>query len=256
MAYLTLNYRSEAIKRDIPVTVILPFDRGFDGPFPTLYLLHGLQNNSESWLVESRIVRMASERGLAVVMPSGENSFWLGVPPSDGPYGDFAELVGKELVEVTRKIFPLSTRREDTFIGGCSMGGYGALRNGIQYRDTFSKMMLFYPAVHFFEYDEDYVWESGNIRGEASIFLTGDKRETDLNPRWLLEQAVREGGSPVPAAKLMVGVDDSLLEADRAIAKALEDAGVPIDFFEGPGAHTWQFIDEHLPEMLDWLVEK
>ena len=56
------------------------------------------------------------------------------------------DYVGKELVEMTRKMFPLSEKREDTYIGGISMGGYGALYNGMKYRDTFSKVAAFSPA--------------------------------------------------------------------------------------------------------------
>ena len=44
-------------------------------------------------------------------------------------------------------MLPLSTKREDTFIGGISMGGYGALYNGFKYRDTFSKVAAFSPAA-------------------------------------------------------------------------------------------------------------
>ena len=34
----------------------------------------------------------------------------------------YSTYVGKELVEVTRKMLPLSTKREDTFIGGFPWG--------------------------------------------------------------------------------------------------------------------------------------
>lgn len=51
------------------------------------------------------------------------------MPNGSDNYGDF---IGRELVELTRKIFPLSHKREDTFIGGLSMGGYGAIPNGIE----------------------------------------------------------------------------------------------------------------------------
>ena len=60
-------------------------------------------------------------------MPSGDNKFYIDNPDSGEMYGSF---IGKELIEFTRKTFPLSQKREDTFIAGLSMGGYGALVNG------------------------------------------------------------------------------------------------------------------------------
>lgn len=67
-------------------------------------------------------------------MPSGENRFYLDDEKSGELYGEF---IGKELVEFTRKLFPLSDKREDTFIAGLSMGGYGAIRNGLKYAENF-----------------------------------------------------------------------------------------------------------------------
>lgn len=61
-------------------------------------------------------------------MPSGDNAFYIDQPKMNNNYGEF---IGRELVELTRKMFPLSDKREDTYIGGLSMGGYGALRNGL-----------------------------------------------------------------------------------------------------------------------------
>ena len=49
-------------------------------------------------------------------MPSGENSFYMDILVKDGCLGDFGEYVGRELVEVTRKMFPLSPKRKDTFL--------------------------------------------------------------------------------------------------------------------------------------------
>ena len=135
MALLQVNYLSMALHRTTTMNVILPADRMLppgeepqeERPFRTLYLLHGVIGNYTDWVTGTNIQRWAEEKNLAVVMPSGENSFYLDCDASETLYGEF---VGRELVEVTRKMFPLSRRREDTYLAGLSMGGYGALRNG------------------------------------------------------------------------------------------------------------------------------
>ena len=66
-------------------------------------------------------------------MPSGDNGFYNG--HADGSH--YGEFIGRELVTFSRKLFRLSERREDTFIGGLSMGGYGAILNALRNPETF-----------------------------------------------------------------------------------------------------------------------
>lgn len=158
MALLQVNYLSKALFRTVPLYVILPSDkidyRTFDyangktKKYKTLYLLHGLLGDCSDWVNGTRIRRWAEEKNLAVVMPSGDNAFYIDYPKTKNNYSDF---IGRELVEVTRNMFPLSDKREDTYIAGLSMGGYGALRNGIVYSDTFSHVAGFSSAAHIFD---------------------------------------------------------------------------------------------------------
>ena len=117
----------------------------------------------------------------------------------DGCLGDFGEYVGRELVDVTREMFPLSHRREDTFLAGLSMGGFGACRNALKYCDTFGKAAILSGALHFYEYPVDWVETQGNTIGEARNFGDLEKtRNTDRNPRYLIReiQTTRPDNSP------------------------------------------------------------
>ena len=77
-------------------------------PYKTLFLLHGISGNHADWISETRIRHWAESRGIAVVMPSGYNAFYLDQPEVHNYYGRY---VGQELVEVARRMFPLSERR-------------------------------------------------------------------------------------------------------------------------------------------------
>lgn len=44
MALFTVDFKSKALKRSVQFNVILPVEK-FKGPYPTLYLLHGLTDN-------------------------------------------------------------------------------------------------------------------------------------------------------------------------------------------------------------------
>ena len=127
MALIQVNYMSRALFRIVPLNVILPADK-FDADtdryvqqkdrkYKTLYLLHGLLGNYTDWVSQTRIQKWAEEKDLAVVMPSGDNSFYF---RSRTPWNDYETFIGEELIEMTRRMFPLSERREDTFIAGQS----------------------------------------------------------------------------------------------------------------------------------------
>ena len=135
MALVQVNFISKMLSRTVTFNAIIPLDKISFGeeevaeekPLKTLYLLHGAFGNYTDYLSGTRIQRWAEEHNLAVIMPSGENQFYVDKPSRGENYGAY---VADELVEFTRKMFPLSHKKEDTFIAGLSMGGYGALING------------------------------------------------------------------------------------------------------------------------------
>jgi S-formylglutathione hydrolase FrmB len=225
-------------------------------PFKTLYLLHGLMDNCMAWTSNTRIERWAMERDLAVVMPSAENSFYVEMPYGSSCFGDFGAYAGQELVAMTRRMFPLSSHREDTFIAGLSMGGFGALRNGLKYADTFGYIACLSGAIHIFEYPFD---EPGrNIIGEDACF--GDIRAaalTDKNPRVAAEALFerKKAGDDIPFPKVYIacGTEDYLLTANRRFAGFLKANGVDVTYEEGPGKHDWDFWDTYIQRVLEWL---
>lgn len=250
MATIEMTFLSEALMRTVEVQVILPIDKvGATGcneksrDFKTLYLLHGLLGSNMDWISGTCIQRWAEARGLAVVMPSGENSFYFDHALPNSAYGTF---IGQELPEMMQKTFPLSGRREDTFIGGLSMGGYGALHNGLKYSDTFSHIVALSSAVHMFKETGD-----GSLK-ELSCF--GDRKaagKTDLNPKIAFENA-REKGS-LPRIYMACGMEDGLLAANRELKEFFEEQGVNLTYVETTGGHDWDFWNNQIFEALKWL---
>ena len=257
MAVLEAEFESKTLLRSVSFRAILPLER-FQPPYPAIYLLHGLGGSSSRWLHYTNIRGLAEKSGIAVILPSGENSFYLDVPVKNGCLGDFWAYVGEELVQVTREMFPLSHRREDTFISGMSMGGYGALRNGLKYHETFGRIAVFAGAVHFYEYPREWVMTQGNVCGELADFGDLDQTEaTDRNPRTLIAQIEAlnraDGTDRFPQVCMMCGTEDALLGANEALAGALSAAGARVEWRPVPGRHDFAFCDRNLPAVLDWL---
>ena len=259
MAFIQMNLLSKSLMRTVPVNVLLPADKMlFPGvpareekPWQTLYLLHGIFGNYTDWVCGTRIQRYAEENDLVVVMPSGDNAFYVDQPASNNLYGQF---VGEELVELTRKMFPLSRKREDTFIGGLSMGGYGAMRNGLKYSDTFGCIISLSGAFQL----EQQLAEESAPPGMPKDYMRacfGDLAQaldSDKNPKYLVKQ-LKAAGKTLPRIYMACGDQDGLLEMNRDMAAFLQAQGADVTFEIGPGNHEWDFWDTYIKKAIDWL---
>ena len=84
---------------------------------------HGFSGCDTDWFTNAPLGEIANRFNVNFFMPNGDNNFYLDQPQTGCKYASY---VGKEFVDYTRKTFGLSDRREDTFIGGLSMGGFGS----------------------------------------------------------------------------------------------------------------------------------
>lgn len=112
MAIIEADFFSKVLMRRVPFIAVLPTDRVIQGKYEelppngykTMYLIHGITDDDTDWLTGTRIKFWATERNMAVIMPSGDNSFYINTPSGS----DYGEYIGRELVEQTRRMFPLS----------------------------------------------------------------------------------------------------------------------------------------------------
>jgi len=261
MAFIQMNLLSKSLMRTVPVNVILPVDKMVfprmpkrkEQPYKTLYLLHGVLGNCTDWVCGTRIQCYAEENDLAVVMPSGDNAFYVDQPAANNFYGKF---VGEELVDLTRRMFPLSRKREDTFIGGLSMGGYGAIRNGLKYSDTFGYIVSLSGALHLEEMasrtkDSGFFIETRSY-AQACFGNLSELLNSDMNPKQLVKE-MKRNGKCLPKIYMACGDADSLLEVNKDMAAFLEDQGADITFEIGPGGHEWDFWDAYIKRAVHWL---
>ncbi len=265
MALFRINYASRCTGRHMNLNVILPIEdsmmvdctQAYPRPeaFQTLYLLHGYSGNENDWLLGTRIQELADYYRIAVVMPSGENSFYIDGKSKDAKY---STMIGQEIVEFTRNTFPLSRKREDTFIGGLSMGGFGALRVGSYYYETFSKIFIFSPAFildNIVDAPKDYQDEMGDYYFYHHIFGNLKRvKDTEKDPFWCVERAHKAGR--MPELFMTIGTEDFLYEANQMARKRLDDMGVEYTYHESPGVHSWDIWNKYLEPAIQWLTGK
>lgn len=258
MAQLKVDFMSKVLMRTVSINVILPVDKVFFGkeeiikPFKTLYLLHGIFGNNNDWISGTRIESWAQEKNIAVVMPSGENKFYINNEYTCERFSDF---IGEELVNMTRKMFNLSNRREDTFIAGLSMGGYGAIINGLKFSNTFGCIAGLSSALILEDVLSDNEGISAIMGGRqyyTGIFGDLSKlRGSDKDYEALAKELSKRPNTP--KMYLCCGTEDPLIDANRKFRDLLIDNNFDVTYMEGPGEHNWYFWDEYILKVLQWL---
>jgi len=145
MAVATVQFRSEAMGRQVSYNVILPEET--EGPYPVLLQLHGLGDDHQSWIHRSNLTRYVADLGLAVVLPDGASSGYLNWKAAGRLYRQrYEDLIMTDITAHVKRHFNVTDG--PWAIGGLSMGGYGAMRLGLKYPDRFASIWAHSSAFH------------------------------------------------------------------------------------------------------------
>lgn len=263
MAYLNGVFFSKELSRPVHYTAVLCNDNAsgtdgnpcYDRPVKNIYLLHGYSGCETDWFTNAPLGDLANRYNVNFFMPNGDNSFYLNQPQTGCHYQNY---VGKEFVEYTRRTFALSTDREDTFIGGYSMGGFGALHTALSYPETFGKVIalssaLIVGGLKYMSPEDNnpmanyayYSWVFGDLKNAEN---------TDANPEVLIRK-LQANGTKLPELYIACGTEDFLIQPNRALKAFLDEQNVPVTYVEGPGVHNFDFWRAYLEKALSCFFE-
>jgi S-formylglutathione hydrolase FrmB len=244
MALIHVDHVPETVKVNLPLNVIVP-DPGKMGDVPVakrkvLYLLHGLSDDGSAWQRNSSIETYARAYGLVVVMPSFGRSFYINQPNGQ----NYFDYLVDELPHYLKDVFGLAPKRENTFIAGLSMGGYGTI-----------KAALLRPEMYFAAASFSGVLSMDVFRGEnhdpndprqaefTQLFgdltkLGGGEHDPAV---WLKRGAVHPDS--LPRLFIACGRQDDLYPLSIGFHKACQNLGVNSQYREEEGGHDWFFWD-------------
>jgi putative tributyrin esterase len=256
MALIRCDFYSEVLELGTSMTVLLPerataqigiTGHGTGAPPPVLYLLHGLTDDDTAWTRYTSIERYATERGLAVVMPQVHRSFYA----DEVHGGRFWTFLSEELPAVVSSFFRVSTRREDTFVAGLSMGGYGAFKWALREPARFAAAASLSGALDL-AYLSQWDKRPHVTALVARVFAGRPVAGTDDDLLHLIAAA----GDDLPSLLLRCGTEDHLVAQNERFLAACRRHGVAIDAAFEPGAHEWGYWDAEIQTVLDWLPLK
>lgn len=239
MALCEIHFKSISIGKQSSMCVILPDG---PGPYPVLYLLHGLSDDHTIWHRRTSIERCVEPLPLIVVMPDGDRSFYVNHPgPGGAAYEDH---IVKDVVGFVDRTFPTIADRTARAIAGQSMGGYGALMLAMRHPESFCAACSHSGAVGF---THEPLADRPDINALAQAL---DPAQYDC-----FELARKIASSPrLPAMRMDCGTDDFLIEPNRAFHAHLDQLGIEHEYAEHPGEHGWAYWDRHVPQTLAFVM--
>jgi len=231
--------------------------------FQVMYLLHGGFGDDSDYVNFTNIARYADDNKIAVVMPNGYNSYY-----TDGVEGFFIskywEYFSEELPKLCEAMFPISNKREDTYVGGLSMGSHGAMKMAVMNCERFAGALIMSGRSSD---DRDRTPILSRYKGGMPFSSDkSDKNELVKQNKvdeeiYIYRQAAEnaESGKKLPKFFFTCGGDD--IPAVYAVEEAknyFSGLGYETEYTVIPGyKHEWDFWDLALRKALyEWLPIK
>jgi len=255
MAFIQCDFYSQVLGFSTSMNVILPGDSKINKSqdkmdYPVLYLLHGLSDDHTIWGRRSSIDRYVRDLNIAIVMPNAGRSFY-----TDMLHGyDYYTFINEELQSISESFFPISTKREDRFIAGLSMGGYGALKIALSNPDRYAYAASLSGAVDISAIANRFMEEESIEAAMEFKNIFGDLDTFDNSSNDLFSLANSCAMSPTkPKIYLSCGTEDFLYEDNIRFKNHLQRLPFDFTYEEEPGDHNWDYWDLKIQSVIDWL---
>lgn len=206
--------------------------------YPVVYILHGWGPSGEQFTGTidlkpgtDRAVASGSAREMIVVVPDALSVLGGSMYSTSLTSGDFEGFIARDLVAYVDQHYRTIARRESRGLAGHSMGGYGTLRIGMKYPDTYSSLYAMSSCCLV-----PYTGDGRGIAEAASIKSLEEAKSAPLGTR--LQLTLASAWSPNPAKPpLYVDLPTENGEA-RPLALTKWNANVPL-----------AMIDQYIPNL-------
>lgn len=268
MSVLTYNFESHYLKNNHEIAVILP-----DKPrelscsqfyqsgkkYKVLWLLHGTFGDQTDWIRKTNIERYACQRELAVVMPPALNSNYSNWDRCMMGYSMYDYLT-EELMPMVYGWLPVSSKREDNFIAGLSMGGRGTIKYAVNRPELFAAAAVLSAVpvdfsrispknpCPFLDPQEPRLKAVIENAGGLEAYINSEENVWALIDRQANQRVL-------PRLFFACGEEDKLLYSNfRAFRSHCLDLGLEAEWFSLPGyGHEWAFWDIAIQKALDFF---
>lgn len=256
MSLFQVSFKSKVLVKKVQMNVIIPEDFNSNEyhplnknvKFKTLFLYHGGSGDYTEWLRYSSIERYARKYNLAVVMPDADFSYY-----TDMAHGrKYWTFISEEVPDYVRFHFPLSEKREDNYVAGMSMGGYGSFKMALQKPEMFKAAISLSGALCV---EEMYKYSHLTHEMLNDIFGSIDNIQGTENDLKYLLTKLKDNDRKIPKLYQFCGTEDFLYSVNQKFRNYAEKLNVDLYYEEGPGKHDWDYWDMTIQKALELLFK-
>lgn len=248
------NVYSETLSMDTGLTIVTPKAYQQEGNYKTIYLLHGLFGNQDTWVNRSLLPIYAENYNAIFILPEANRSFY-----TDMAYGfDYFTYITDELPKICKSFFNISSKREDTAIMGGSMGGYGALKCALTKPEQYGYCCAFASACLFLKEklnkyrqirDSDTHYDQRFLKDLESAF--GENLEWQPSHDILTLAKKTENNPLKPIIYAVCGTEDKFYEENNHFCAEMKKLDFEFTYEQWTGTHDWTFFNEGLKKSLE-----
>lgn len=233
-----ITCKSAALQKRVDTSVFIPEEAKSLSNIPVIVLLHGVYGSHFSWNMGA-----GAYQTLQQMVSAGNINPFILVTPSDGLWGDgsgyvdhgvenYEAWIGEELPQLIQQEIDEVSSKSQFFIGGLSMGGWGAFWIGLQYEryqaiSAHSAITQISEMAQFVEEDWSLWQELNGIASIEELLSTKHK---------------------FPPIRFDCGSSDILIEGNRKLHSYLLEQNINHRFEEFEGSHEWSYWEKHVRE--------
>ncbi len=238
-----LTCKSPSLHKRVDTSVFIPDEARSKSDVPVIVLLHGVYGSHFSWNMGAGAYQTLQH----MIREEKIGSFIL-VTPSDGLWGDgsgyvdhgvenYQAWIGEELPQLIEQEIDEVSLKSRFYIGGLSMGGWGAFWIGLQY-DRYKAISAHSAITHIDEMtqfvEEDWsLWQE--LNGITSIdALIAIKTE-------------------LPPIRFDCGTSDMLINGNRDLHLYLTKQNIDHQYEELEGSHEWPYWERNVHKSFEFF---
>ena len=239
MSRYLIDFYSQSLGMYTTLNIFIPKEKMRDieegKKLKSVTLLHGYSENASIWGRNSNVEADARKYGYALIIPEVQKSFY-----TDMAFGlKYFTYLKNELFKYTRAMFPISSKSEDSYIMGNSMGGYGAFKIALSKPFNYSKAYSIAGCLDM----KAYIAKNGiDVNEIFAIYGSYDNINDEDDLFFLYNKNAKCEKFP----KLMIscGLDDDLYGLNKSFLDFVLSKNNECEYIENHGKHTWDYFSK------------
>lgn len=269
MSLVKMNFYSGALHMRTEVTAVLPEypAQRIDGgsykekylpgfKFPILYFLNGFTGDYTDCLTMMPVERFVQETGIAVILPSGFNTWYEDIRESFC----MKQFIAEELPAAMEAMLPISDDASKRFLGGLSMGGRGAAMISAQYYWQYKATVCLSAPLSLPELLTATVYQDDEVLKQSmnTVFHGNETLGEAPYDYYKVTEAVLQDGGIIPEMLYLFGKDDPLYASQYSrFVSFAETHGLPVSCGEWENCgHDFEFWEPAMKKAMAWLGSK